>query len=213
MRRIAVVCAGSHATVLIEAIRLCGAGKVVCAIDDDPTKRGATIMGVPVLGSLPEISELRRRHRFDDVVIGMANYSRRSEQRQVFRRLVEQGFRALTVVHPTAFVSPSAHVGSGVFVGPGAVLHACVRIGDNVVVNTGSTIAHDAELGEHVFVSPGVTMAGHVAGGAGAYIGPGASVGSRIRIGADAVVGGGACVLADVAPGMHVFGIPARPKA
>lgn len=212
MRRIAVVCAGSHATVLIEAIRLCGAGEVVCAIDDDKAKWGADILGVSILGPLAEISELRRRHRFDDIVIGMANYARRHDQRRLFIQMMEQGFRALTVIHPTAFISPSARIGSGVFVGPGAIVHACARIGDNVVVNTGSTVDHDGILGAHVFVSPGVTLAGHVMVGDGAYIGPGATVGSCVQIGSDAVVGGGACVLSDVAPSTKVFGVPARLK-
>lgn len=212
MTRIAVICAGSHASVLVEAIRLCEAGEVVCALDDDSTKWGGTLMGVPVDGPLSKTSVFRQHYGFNAVVIGMANYKRRQEQRNIYKQLVAAGLLVVTVVHPTAFIAPSAVLGVGIYVGPGAVIHTRARIGDNVVVNTGSTIDHDAVLGAHSFVSPGVTLAGRVEVGMGAYLGPGAIVGSCIKIGAEAVVGGGACVLSDVAPATKVFGIPARPK-
>lgn len=213
MKPVAVICAGSHAVVLIEAIRLCGTGEVVCAIDDDKTKWGTALLGVLVSGPLAEMATLRQQYGFNAVVIGMANYQRRQEQRMIYNQLVTQGLSVMTVVHPSAFISPTAVLGRGVYVGPGAVIHTRAQVGDNVVVNTGSTIDHDAVLGSHAFISPGVTLAGHVDVGSGAYLGPGAIVGSRIRIGAEAVVGGGACVLADVGPGAKVYGIPAKPKS
>ena len=213
MKRIGVVCGGSHAAVLIEAIRLQQAGEVVCVFDDDPSRLGDDIFGVPVIGPVSSLDHHRAALEFSSVVIGMANYNRRREQQELFAQMRGRGLDVLTVVHPSAFVSPTAQLGGGVFVGPGAVLHARAQIGDNVVINTGATVDHDAWIGPHVFVSPGVCMAGHVRIEQRAYVGPGAILGSRVRIGRDAVVGAGACVLRDVGSGAKVFGLPARPVA
>jgi len=64
------------------------------------------------------------------------------------------------------------------------------------------------EAGAHV--APGATLAGLVQIGACAFIGTGAAVLPRCRVGADAIVGAGAVVVADVPPGVTVYGVPAR---
>ena len=48
-----------------------------------------------------------------------------------------------SIVHPTAFVSPSAVLAQGLFVGPLALVNVDTRVGENVVIYSGSTIDHD----------------------------------------------------------------------
>ena len=114
-----------------------------------------------------------------------------------------------TLVHPTAYVSPYATIGQGVFVGaksvigPGAVLH------DHVSVGRGVTVGHDTVLHEYVRLSPGSNIAGHVEIYDGAMIGLGAGVIEELVVGRGAVVAAGAVVIRDVQEKTLVAGVPA----
>src|SRR5262245_12920347 len=105
MKRIVVICAGRHASVMIEAIQLGRLGEVVCILDDEPAKGGSKILGVPVVGLVKDLSGARERFSFTHGVIGMANFSLRKTQVEIFQRMLNQGIRPLSVVHPSAFVS------------------------------------------------------------------------------------------------------------
>ena len=71
-------------------------------------------------------------------------------------------------------------------------------------------------IGDFVTFAPRRRCNGNVHIGDHAYIGTGAVIrqgraGAPLRIGEGAVVGMGAVVIDDVAPGMTVVGVPARP--
>lgn len=134
--------------------------------------------------------------------------------RAALAQLLEQrfGLEFCTLLHPSAYVSPLATLGPGVFVGansaigPGAVLDA------HVFVNRGVTIGHDTRIGAFARVQPGANVGGLGEVGAGATIGIGATVIERVVIGVGAFVGAGAVVTADVAPRVLVVGVPAKFK-
>ncbi|MYN47384.1 serine acetyltransferase [Pseudoduganella sp. FT93W] len=95
-----------------------------------------------------------------------------------------------------------------------------VRMGKNVVLAYQglSTVVHaQASIGDDVYIGPQVIIGGRSGESlvpvieAGAYIGAGARVLGPVTVGRNALVAAGAVVLADVAPGQAVAGIPARP--
>ena len=125
--------------------------------------------------------------------------------------LARHGWRAATVVHPAAHVSPSAALGAGCVVGPGAVVGAASEFGAHVLVGRGALVGHHAALGDGVVLNPGANVAGHVRIGRTTAIGMGAVVADHTEIGAGAVIAAGAAVVRDVEPGARVQGVPARP--
>lgn len=120
------------------------------------------------------------------------------------------GLRYHTLVHPTAYVSPLAQLGEGVFVGANSVIGPGVRLGDHVFVNRGVTIGHDTQIGSFSRIQPGANLGGLSRIGSGVTIAIGATVLERLVIGDGAFVGAGAVVTKDVAAKVLVFGSPAK---
>jgi UDP-perosamine 4-acetyltransferase len=198
--------AGGHAKVVIEALQAAGGYELVGLLD--PRARGA-VFGVPVLGD----DSLLERQYHDGVrhaFIGVGGAGDTAPRRRLYELARSQGFEIVSVVHPSAVVSPSAEVGAGATILARAVVGTDVRLGEDVIVNTGAIVDHDCRVGDHVHVATGALLASGVEVGDGAHVGVGVSVRQGIRIGADSIVGAGAAVVDDVEPGVVVAGVPAR---
>lgn len=205
--------AGGHAAVMVEALRAAYAGaELVGLLDPDPALAGTTVAGFEVLGGDGELGRLRAAgvsHAF----VGVGAVRASDRRARCYELLVREGFVVLTVVHPAAYVSPSAQLGSGAAILPGAVVQARAELAVNVLINSRAVVEHDCRIGEHVHVASGAVLAGGVVVGPRSHVGAGAVVRERIEIGADATVGAGAVVVAPVPTGAVVVGNPARARA
>jgi len=113
------------------------------------------------------------------------------------------------LIHPTAYVSPYARIGQGVYIGANSVIAPGAVLMDHVFVNRGVTVGHDTVVREYARLQPGSNVGGLVEIGAGATIGIGASVIEKLVIGNGAVVAAGAVVINDVQERALVAGGPA----
>lgn len=116
----------------------------------------------------------------------------------------------VTVVHPSAQVSPSARLGEGTIVSPGVVISSRATLGRHVFVNRGALVGHDTSIGDYATVGPGANIAGRCTISSQAWIGIGAVILDGRTIGAASTVGAGAVVVDDVAERVTVMGVPAR---
>jgi len=121
--------------------------------------------------------------------------------------------RLITIIAPTAFVSPTARVGHGSIVQRGVLVGRNARLGTAVKLNCGAQIHHDATVGDYTTVAPGARILGNVRIGSRTYIGSEAIILPRIGVGDNSVIGAGAVVSRDVGDGVIVKGVPARVKA
>ena len=133
-------------------------------------------------------------------------------RRAVVARLGPEAIWA-TIVHPTAWVSPSATLGEGTVVLAGATVNAAARIGRHAIVNSRVVVEHDVEVGDFVHIGPGAVVGGGAVIGDDAFVGLGALVRDHVVIGSGATVGMGAVVVDDVESDATVVGSPARPRA
>lgn len=122
------------------------------------------------------------------------------------------GIQFTTLIHPTAYVSPLAQIGSGVFVGANSVVGPGVHLADHVFVNRGVTIGHDTRIGSFSRIQPGSNLGGLSRIGSSVTVGIGATLIERLVVGDDAFIGAGAVVTTDVAKSVLVVGIPAKFK-
>lgn len=109
---------------------------------------------------------------------------------QKLRRLFNEKFRKCTpisIVHPTAVISPSAKIGEGTYIGATAVVSSNAIVGCGCIVNIGVSIGHDATIGDNCIFNPGVRISGNC------------TVGSRTLLGANSFIFQGKSVGADCA--------------
>ena len=195
---------GGHAKVVVDVLQRLEQNIIGYT---DPIQK-THVLGVHCIGSDAEIEQ------YDPDVVYLANglgSTRDTITRcQLYQRLTAKWFIFGTIVHPSAVVSQSVSLGSGIQIMAGSVIQTGCTLGNNVILNTCASIDHETTIGDHVHVAPGVTISGKVCIGAGAHIGVGAIVKQGVRIGENSTVGAGAVVLKDVPAGETVFGNPAK---
>lgn len=127
------------------------------------------------------------------------------------RRVITRfhGAEFVTIVAPTAIVTPASVIGSG-----SALLHRVVingaTLGPHCIVNTGAIVEHSAHIGENCFIGPGAIICGGVTIGRDVMIGAGAIIRNNLTICPEAVIGMGAVVTRDITTPGKYAGIPAR---
>lgn len=204
-----VIGAGGHGKVVADA--LLAAGRTVLGfVDANPALAGATVAGLPVLGGDAEIGKHGRGTV--ELANGIGSTGLPSRRREIYDRFKSAGLAFATVVHPSAVVSRRAVLAEGAQVMAGAVVQTDARLEPNCIVNTGAQVDHDCLVGRHCHLAPGVTLSGEVCIGEESHLGTGATVKNGIRIGARVLVAAGAVVVADVADGRQVEGVPARER-
>lgn len=200
-RPLLLIGGGGHSLVVAEAAHAAGLVVAGC-FDDAPIPILTERLGIPRLGSIAEFAE---REEFA-WILGLGGTTGRRALLQAQRGI------ACTVIHPDSTIARSAQVGSGVFVGPRAVIHSCAMVQSHAILNTGCIIEHECEIGENVHVAPGAVLAGRVCVGPDTLIGLNATILPGVSIGRNCTIGAGAVVRANVPDGVTVVGVPARAR-
>jgi len=199
--------AGGQARVLLELMDRAGICPIAGLVDDNPDFWGTKIDGIPILGPIEKLPSLIRVNRIHRAVIAVGNNLMRKKFADHARA---NGLRLPVLIHPQAYVSPTAKLGDGTVVMAGAIVSTHVTMGELGIVNTRASVDHDCFIGDCVHLAPGVTLAGSVTVGNGTLIGVGACVIPSLCIGDDSVVGAGSIVIRDVPSHTTVVGCPAR---
>lgn len=204
MEQIVVFGGGGHGKTVLDLLGALGT-YTVAGVVDDSFSPGHTVAGVPVIGGAGVLAQLASGGVTLAVngVGGITNGGM-ANRVAVFEQLAAAGLRCPSLVHPRAWVEPSAHLEAGVQVLAHAYVGSEARVGFGALVNTAAVVSHDCCLGAYVNVSPGALLAGGVKAGPEARFGMGVTVNVGVKIGAGAAVGNGATVKADVGDGAVV---------
>jgi sugar O-acyltransferase (sialic acid O-acetyltransferase NeuD family) len=206
-RRLVIAGAGEHARVVAEAAT--AAGWEVVGWVGPETPGAADRGGPPWLGPDASLAERLRDTPFEarpSVVVAIGDAAARRAAAQA----VAGAAPWAVVVHPAAWVSPTASLGPGTVVLAGAVVNTGATVGLHAIVNSGAIVEHDVVLGDVVHVGPGAAIGGGARVGDDSFIGLNAAVRDHVRLGARVTVGMGAAVVTDLPDGVTVTGIPAK---
>lgn len=198
--------AGGHGAECLEAAIAAGYPPDA-VLDDHP---GAThLLGVPVF----QAAAFLRAALFAEqpafrflVAIGDT-----AQRRDKFEGLLALGGIPQTIVHPRAYISPSASIGPGSIVLALGLVGARAQVGANTIINVHALVGHDCLIGNHAHVSGNASLGGNCHVQDGAWVGLGASVKEGVTIGSGAFVGLGAMISHDVPENARAI-TPARAR-
>ncbi len=184
--------------------------RVIGIADDEPSSMGIKIRGLEISAGVHGSGGAPLRALSGNptgVILGIGQNQARQRVAESCRKL---GYELVTLVHPSAVLSPSAHVGAGTVIMAQVAVNADAHIGEGVILNTGAVIEHDVVLGDFSHVSPRSVLGGGARLGEGSQLGIGGVVLPRAVVGRHSIVGGGATVVHDVPDGVVAIGTPAR---
>ncbi|MCY1337351.1 putative acetyltransferase EpsM [compost metagenome] len=189
-RTLLILGAGGHGKAVAEAALLSGEWQRVLFADDRWPLLTESF-GMPVVGNLGCLERLS-----DKVDAGIAAVGNNELRENWQTALVAAQIPLAYVVHPRAWVSPSADVGPGTAVMALAVVGTNARLGRGVIVNAGSVVDHDAEVGDFGHLGVGVSLAGGVRVESAAWLQAGCSAGYGVVVESAAVLGPGTALSA-----------------
>lgn len=199
---VVIVGAGGHGREVLDVLEACGEVFAGFVDDGHPDPIPLARRGLVVLGGLDALAG-----HDGTVVLGVGDGAVREQLAGTLRARW-----ATAAVHPLASLGSDVELLDGTVVAAGARLTTHVSVGAHGYIGPNATIGHDAVLGDFVTVLPGATVSGGVRLGHRVTVGTGANLRQGVTLGEGAVVGAGAVVVTDVAAGVTVVGVPARPR-
>lgn len=131
-------------------------------------------------------------------------------RQRIFGNLLTLGFNHFpTLVHPSAWLANSAHLGEGNIIFAGSMLNADITLGNHVHLNLACSISHDSVIGDFSTLGPGCRLCGNCFLATGVDLGANCTMIPHSRIGEWAIIGAGAVVRGEIPGHCTAVGVPA----
>lgn len=207
MDKIIIIGASGHAKVIIESIEI-GAKYQIYGLIDSFKPKGQKILGYEILGTEDLIKDLVRKGVRKGVVAIGDNWTRCLMQAKI--KEIAPDFEFVTIIHPSAIISPSVKIGKGTVILASVKINTLAEIGEGCILNTNSSFGHDGKLSDFSSIAPGVTVGGNVKINFCSAISLGANIIQGITIGKHSIIGAGSLILNDVDDFKLVYGVPGK---
>ncbi len=125
-------------------------------------------------------------------------------------KILDKGGEFITLVHPTAQVSPETKIGKGCMIGSYVGIGVETTIGDFCLIQSKATIGHDVHIANFARIDCNVVVIAGVNVGNDVCIHTSSVINHDVSIGDGATVGAMSFVIRNVKPGQTVFGNPAK---
>lgn len=202
-KTIALIGYSGHAYVVFDIFF--SQGLIVSAYAEKEAKKEDPFM-LSYLGNEQEASTIEKLKAYNHFVCIGDNKTRE----KVSEYLIKEIGNPETALHKSAIVSRSMNAGTGVMIGPRAVINAKSFIGTGTIINTGSIIEHECTIGNYAHIAPGVTLCGNISIGDRTLIGAGSVILPGVTIGKDVIIGAGSVVTKNISDNSKYAGNPAR---
>lgn len=143
-KNLLIIGAGQYGLVAQEIALAMGCFNEIAFLDDSFPDCHPRAGGAPAtIGTTRDIAKFANEFNFGFVAIGNPDVRRRLTD-----QLRENGLTPATLVHPQAYVSPSARLKKGCCVEPLAAVQTDARLGTATFVASGAVVRHNATVGE-----------------------------------------------------------------
>lgn len=174
MEKLLLVGAGGFGRVVLEH----ASALYDCAFLDDGEVK--TVDGVSVVGTTDDIEKYFGN--YNSILVTIGNNALREK---LYKRAAAIGYTLPNIIHPSAYISPHAHLGSGCVILNNAVVQNNARCGDGCILNPGVELHHDSTVGNYcLFYTNSVVRSL-------------TRVGDRVWIGSNATISTGAIIQSD----------------
>lgn len=174
MEKLLLVGAGGFGRVVLEH----ASSLYDCAFLDDGEQ--TVVDGVSVIGKTSEMVSFYSEYKLLLVTIGNNKLRER-----LYTEAASIGFTFPNIIHPSAYISPHAHIGSGCIILNNTVVQNNAKCGDGCILNPGVELHHDSTIGSYclIYTNSVIRSLTHV--------------GDRVCIGSNATVATSATVSSD----------------
>jgi len=203
-------CGGGHAAVVVETIEQSYSREKII-VWDDSGKTHKLLSTYEVVTSSEEVQKICRG-QIVHVYVCNGNPKVREELVEKVRDVLkDEKYDFPNAIHRQAFISPSATLGEGNYIGPFAIVNTCVSIGSFCILNSSVTVDHDCTLEDYATINPGSVLCGTVVVHRSAVLGANSSVRERSVIAPKIVVGMQAGVVKSLTRDNSTYlGVPAK---
>lgn len=132
------------------------------------------------------------------------------DRKKTVEIILSKGGKFINLIHPTAVISPSVKIGTGVAIKAFCVLSSDVIVEDFSYLQSSVIMGHDVHIGKYCQVNSFSFFAGYTRIHDLVTVNAGAKTVQNVVIEEESVVGIGSVVLNRVKKGTTVFGSPAR---
>ncbi len=134
-----IIGAGGHGHVAAETAK--ALGYQVFFLDDDNQE------------AISKIDDLERFiHRYPFIFIAIGDNALRQ---QLTEKAEALGGNLVKLIHPSAYISPSASIAAGTIVGPMAAVNTNSVIGKGCIISIGAIVDHDVVVGPYAHLNAG----------------------------------------------------------
>lgn len=181
---------------------------IIGFVDDNPELANKIIGGVPVLGRVSDLQNIKQKYLAEAVYCPIGNNHLRVKFLKQARSL---GYKTPNFIHSSVVISPNVSIGEGVYILLGTHIMPYAKVDDFVMLSMNVNLAHHTHLEEGTFLSTGVNFGANIVAEKYSYVGIGSTIMTGIRtLGENCLIGAGAVVIKDVPENAVVAGVPAK---
>ena len=148
MKRLLILGAGQYGMVAKEIAEAMCRFERISFLDDNSST---------AIGKLSDFNKCT--NDFDSAVVAIGDAEKRLK---LIEQLIGVGYDVPVLIHPQAYVAPSAVIGQGSFIEPMAMVHTDVSIGTGCIISAGTLINHNAVIGEGCHLNCGTIVGARV---------------------------------------------------